>query len=207
MKIRKFDECQQCGECCKTPCDLIPENLSGLLKKFNMDLSSFFRSYLIALPVASPQFAEEILMMVPVRVSSSGDRSPKFLADNEYLNSAGQCIFLKNEKCAIHDIKPFGGKFMVCGKMTGSVDIQLDKKHYFAFWKNNQHLFEEIFPGFNDIYSKLENIYQRKNLLLKTVGKNNEYNKLHQEQNKKISKELFPLFNGQGPINGLAVLT
>jgi Fe-S-cluster containining protein len=49
LKINNFNECQQCGECCKTPCDLIPSDLPLLLKKFDMSLPEFFKEYLIAI--------------------------------------------------------------------------------------------------------------------------------------------------------------
>lgn len=201
-KIHSFEACKRCSECCKTPCDIIPSDLPPLLEKFGLDLKSFYKKYLISLIVASPKFSDEVLMMVPVRMDSAGNRTSKFLADQEYLNTPGHCVFLKNNECSIHVVKPFGGRFMVCHKMTGSETIQLDKKHYFAFWRNNQHLFEEIFPGYRDIYKKLNEIYAQKNSTYAKVGRDAEYNKLHDKQVKIIVEELFLLINGCQPVGG-----
>lgn len=206
IKINSFNPCQQCGECCKTPCDLIPSDLPPLLEKFKMDLPDFFKKYLIALIVASPKYADEILMMVPTRVGTTGGRPEKFLADTEYLQSKGQCIFLENNRCGIHELKPFGGRFLQCAKITGSVSIQLSKNQYFAYWVNNQHLFELIFPGFEVISSELNTIFKRKNDIFTNQGKTLEYDRLHQEQVTIIAEKLFPLFNNKNPIKGFSVL-
>lgn len=206
LKINNFNECQQCGECCKTPCDFIPSDLPPLLKKFNMSLPDFFKKYLIALIIASPKYSNEVLIMVPVRVNSNGNRSPKFLADNEYLESQGKCIFLENNKCSIHELKPFGGRFLQCPKITGSVSIQLLKSQYFAYWVKNQHLFELIFPRFGEIFNELNKIFQRKNEIFAKQGKTPEYDQLHQIQVNIISQKLFPLLNNSEPTKGFKVL-
>jgi len=206
FKINNFNECQLCGECCKTPCDLIPTDLVPLLKRFNVSLPEFFKKYLIALIIASPKYADEVLMMVPVKVDSSGNRTKKFLADNEYLETQGQCTFLQENKCSIHEYKPLGGRFLQCPKITGSVSIQLSKNQYFAYWVHNQHLFELIFPGFAKIFNELNKIFQKKNEIFTKQGKTPEYDQLHQEQVNIISKKVFPLFNGYEPIKGFEVL-
>lgn len=206
FKINNFNKCQLCGECCKTPCDLIPTDLPPLLRRFNMSLPEFFKKYLIALIIASPKYAEEVFMMVPVRVNSSGNRTKKFLIDNEYLETQGQCIFLQENKCSIHGHKPFGGRFLQCQKITGSVSIQLSKNQYFAYWVHNQHLFNLIFPRFSKIFNELNKIFQKKNKILAKQGKTPAYNQLHQEQFNIISQKAFPLFNGCEPIKGFKVL-
>ncbi len=206
IKINNFNKCQQCGVCCKVPCDLISSDLPPLLERFNMSLTKFFKKYLIALIIASPKYSDEVLMMVPVRVDSNGNRSPKFLADNEYLETQGKCIFLKNNKCSIYELRPFGGRFLQCPKMTGNVSMQLSKSQYFAYWVINQHLFEPIFPGFEEIFNELNEIFQRKNKIFATQGKTLEYDQLHQAQVNIISQKLFPLFNNSTPIKGFGVL-
>ncbi len=206
IKINNFNPCQQCGECCKTPCDLIPSDLPLLLDKFDMPLPDFFKKYLIALIVASPKYADEVLIMVPVRIDASGNRPKKFIADAEYLQTQGQCIFLNKNQCGIHEQKPFGGRFLQCAKITGSVSIQLSKNQYFAYWVNNQHLFELIFPGVKDISNELNAIFQRKNDIFANQGKTPEYDQLHQKQINIITEKLFPLFNNSKPVNGFSVL-
>ncbi len=206
IKINNFNPCQQCGECCKIPCDLIPSDLPPLLKKFNMSLPDFLKKYLIALIIASPKYADEVLMMVPARVDSLGNRTKKFIADNECLETKGKCIFLERNKCSIHELKPFGGRFLLCAKITGSVSIQLSKNQYFAYWVHNQHLFESIFPGFAKIFDELNAIFQKKNEIFAKQGKTPEYEQLHQTQVNIIAQKLFPLFNNNGPAKGFRVL-
>lgn len=205
LSINKIGECRQCGDCCKTPCDIIPTDLPPLLDKFQMSLSDFYKKYLIALIIASPKYSDEILMMVPVRVNSQGVRYPKYLADNEYLNALGQCIFLKDNKCFINDLKPYGGRFLICEKMAGSVPIQLGKSQYFAYWANNQHLFEIVFPGYDSIFSELKPIYTRMNQL-HIEGRRQEYNRSLQARAEIITTKLFPLFNNNPPIGEWKVL-
>ena len=77
LKINEFKECQKCGECCKTPCDIIPSDLPKILNDFNMSFKTFFKKYLIALLIASPKYADEVLMMVPVKVDSNGNLYPE----------------------------------------------------------------------------------------------------------------------------------
>ncbi len=207
LKINSFNECQQCGVCCKNPCDIIPSDLPSLLKQFKMSLPDFFEKYLIALLIASPQYADEVLMMVPVKVDSNGNRTEKFLADQKYLNNKGMCIFLKENECSINVIKPFGGRFLQCKKITGSVQIQLQKKQYFAYWHNNQHLFELIHPGFLKLFNELKNIFQRKNEILSKKNKaNNRYNRLSRQQSKIMEQKMYPLFNNRKPEDGYSVL-
>lgn len=198
--MNEFNECKQCGECCSTPCDLIPSDLPPLLSKFKMGLSEFFKQYLIALLIASPSFSDQILMMVPVRVDAKGNRTNKCLADLEYLNTSGKCIFLKNNTCLIHDVKPFGGKYLICQKMTESVSIQLHKNHCFAHWKNNQQIFRDIFPEHKKTLSALQEIFGKMN------QKNKEYANLRIKRDQLISEELFLLFNKSKAINGYNVL-
>jgi len=205
--INEFKTCQQCGECCNTPCDLIPTDLPPLLDKFKMSLPEFFRKFLIALIIASPKYADEVLMMVPVRVDIKGRRDKKFLADKEYLDTHGKCVFLKNNKCSIHNIKPYGGLFLKCSKITGSIAIQLKKSQYFAYWVNNQHLFNLIFPGFQKIFDELNQIFRKKNNILETQGRATpKYDQLTKVQFDIIEEKLFPLFNNCGPVNGINIL-
>lgn len=206
--MNNIKPCQQCGECCKkAPCDIIPSDLPPLLKYFDMGLADFFKKYLIALMVASPKHADQVLMMVPVRVNSQGNRAEKFLADGEYLVTQGNCIFLEERNCTIHEIKPFGGKILECSKMMGGNSRQLAKKDYFEYWKNKQSLFQEIFPEYKKIFLELKKIYKRKNSLLDNFGKNEEYNKLHHKQEIILTEKLFPLFNNNSPVGGIRVLT
>lgn len=206
LPIIQFKECQQCGECCGTPCDIIPSDLPPLLERFQMNLADFYKRYLIALIIKSPKYTGEILMMVPVRVNSQGVRYPKYLADKEYLdNCRGNCIFLRDNKCSIHDIKPYGGKFLKCARMTESAPIDLGKSQCFGYWYNNQHLFEIVFPGYTEIYRDIKENFRQMAQYINT-GRQQDADRLWQPLRDIISNRLFPLFNGSPPVNGWATL-
>jgi len=161
--INQFKECTQCGECCEGPCELIPSNIPDLLNHFNMNLSEFFKKYLIVASIGPDECADETLMMFPVKCDENGKRINKYFTDEEYLETPGKCIFLNNNKCSIHSVKPFGGAFGKCYKMTESFAIRLPVSGYFAYWYNNQHIFEELFPGYKLIADKLKPIYKKMN--------------------------------------------
>lgn len=209
--INKFKDCIQCGACCSNaPCDLIPEDLPALLDYFNMGLEDFFSKYLIALPVVSPFKPDVIFMMVPVKVDSEGKRLHKYLADIEYLNYKGKCIFSSDNKCNINEIKPFGGKIMKCPNMTGSGSIQFSKSIYFTYWYNNQHLFKQIFSTRSDLFDALREIYvdaqnefDKANSIMPIDPKNFiEYDKLKNIADNLITKDVFACFNNSIPIQG-----
>ncbi len=229
FKINGFNDCLKCGECCaNTPCDLIPADLSLLLDKFNMSLQDFFQEYLIGLIIGSSKMPDVILMMMPVKVDKNGHRIKKYLADLEYCrDTPGQCIFLdKNKVCSIHDCKPHGGDFLLCQKMTnGPENIQLKKEQYFIYWYHNQYLFDDIFPGFQDIFDQLNQIYKKKYIIgieanklsqkfkqsssSYTTQDEQRYQQLEYEfrQHEKtetalITNQVFPLFNGREPVDG-----
>lgn len=196
--------CQSCGECCNIPCDLVPEDLPKIANHFNLSLKEFYKKYLISYLIATPKLSNQILMMLPVKVDDSGVRTNKYLADNEYYNTKGRCIFLKNNTCTIHSLKPYGGKLYQCHKMTGSFSIQLFKFQYFPYWWINQSLYERIFPGTFAIYAKLDNLHNQMNMI--ADSKNEEYKELDEKRQAIIRGELFPLFNKSEPKGGYRIL-
>lgn len=207
LQINDIEDCQRCGNCCNTPCDLIPSDLPPLLNRFDMQLPDFFKEYLISLIITSPQFDDWILMMVPVRVDANLKRSPKYLADNEYINMKRNCIFFDKSNCKINDIKPHGGRLLTCGKMTGSVSIYIIKQFAYAYWKQNQHLFDLIFPGYLEIYKKLQTIVEKKNEIYQRFKRyTDEYKNLSMQQRDIFETRIFPLFNNAPPTNGFMPL-
>lgn len=198
-----MNKCQQCGDCCrKNPCDIIPYDLLPLLDRFKMNLRRFYEEYLIALMIKPPHSLDvPIFMMVPVKVDSQGKRYPKYLADIEYIDSQkGPCIFLKDNKCSIHDLKPYGGRLLECKKMTGGVSNKLSKNQCLNFWVNSQHLFEKIFPGFTNTYKELK-VFFIKIQQVHSVGRLQEP-KILSESEKGILEKLYLLFNGIPPVQG-----
>ena len=203
FSINKFNKCKRCGECCKIPCDIIPDDLPPLLDRFKMDLQDFFKKYLIALLVtALPEKLDLILVMVPVSIDSVGNRDARYLADKEYLDSVDSkqrhCIFLKDNNCSIYNIKPYGGCFLNCLRMTGSKSIQLSKSQYFPYWARNQQLFDIVFPGFNNIFNELSGI-AKKIRQFRKENNNEEITKLAHYRKEVMVTKLFLLFNKKQP--------
>ncbi|WP_315112949.1 hypothetical protein [Clostridium intestinale] len=195
LVVNKFNECDMCGECCKTPCDLIPEDLELLMNKFDLSLKELFEKYLIVLPTVCGEKSDIIFRMVPVKVNKiNNKRINKDFVDNDYMTIQGKCIFNNdNNMCTINDIKPLGGKMLICSKMTGSSNVQLKDSGYFAHWYNNQHLFKDFIPD----YSKLE---EARKLYTKANEEhvNNSESRLYFELRKRaelIIKEVIKEFN------------
>ena len=147
MEIEEY-KCKMCGECCRhVPCEIIPKDLPKLLERFNMSFKEFFIKYLIAIPCNTGDKADTILRLSPAR-KINGHRFNKYLEDEEYMDyidKGGECIFLQNNKCTIHDIKPFGGRIMKCSKMTGGLTLQLTNSQYFieSLYKLADEKYEE----------------------------------------------------------------
>ena len=163
MKINDY-ECKMCGECCKNvPCELVPEDLPILLSRFEMSFKEFFKKYLIAVPCNTGDKADTILRLSPVR-AKDGERFKTYLEDTDYMEAidkGGECIFLKDNKCIIHDIKPLGGRIMKCAKMTGGLTLQFTTAQYFIYWYNNQQIFYELSKEVEEVLKEAENLYAK----------------------------------------------
>ena len=165
MIINKY-ECKGCGMCCKkAPCDFIPDDLPKILKKYELDFKEFFKRYLIILPTVSSTKADTILRLVPV-MKKLGKRLDHYFVDGEYMNeirSEGECIFLENNKCSVHDTKPLGGRIMICPNMAEGLSFQLTYEQYFVFWYNNQQIFYELSPEFEPLLNEARKLYEQAN--------------------------------------------
>lgn len=163
MNINKYS-CKMCGECCKkVPCELVPEDIPRLLKKFNMNFKEFFQKYLIAVPSMCGDKPDIILRLSPVR-KINGKRIDCYLADEEYMQSidkGGECIFLRHNICMVHEVKPLGGRIMVCPKMTNGLSFQLTDSQYFVYWYNNQHVFWDLSEKTKEILIVARSIYSQ----------------------------------------------
>lgn len=163
MKINEY-ECKMCGKCCRyMPCELIPTDIPVLLQRFQMSFKEFFMKYLIAIPCTCGDKADVILRLSPVRVKAC-KRYNIYIENQDYVDDVekeGECVFLQDNKCLINDIKPFGGKFMKCSKMTGGLTLQLTNSQYFIYWYNNQQIFYELSDEIEMYLKKAENLYSK----------------------------------------------
>lgn len=151
-----------CGTCCRNmPCELIPDDLPILLDKFKMSFKEFFVKYLIAVPCTCGEKSDIIFRLSPVR-AVNGKRYKTFIENQDYVDDVskeGECIFLKDNKCLVHDVKPFGGRLMKCSKMTGGLTLQLTNSQYFIYWYNNQHIFYELSDEIEYEMKRIQKLY------------------------------------------------
>lgn len=207
MEIEEY-KCKMCGECCRhVPCEIIPKDLPKLLERFNMSFKEFFIKYLIAIPCNTGDKADTILRLSPAR-KINGHRFNKYLEDEEYMDyidKGGECIFLQNNKCTIHDIKPFGGRIMKCSKMTGGLTLQLTNSQYFIYWYNNQKIFYELSNDIKNDLKEIESLYKLADEKYEEGLKNNDSIKIYKEYVKKaddiIKNKLKYDLNKLGNIN------
>lgn len=187
MEIEEY-QCKMCGECCRhVPCEIVPEDLPKLLKRFNMSFKEFFIKYLIAIPCNTGDKSDTILRLSPVR-KINGHRVNKYLEDEEYMQDIdkdGECIFLRNNKCTIHDIKPLGGRVMKCSKMTGGLTLQLTNSQYYIYWYNNQKIFYELSEEVKEDLEEAENLYELADEKYKNGLNNNESVNIYEDYVKK----------------------
>ncbi|MDD6795756.1 MAG: YkgJ family cysteine cluster protein [Clostridiaceae bacterium] len=198
MYINNYN-CKMCGECCrKVPCELVPNDIPKLLKKFNMSFKEFFKKYLIAVPSMCGEKPDVILRLSPVR-KINGRRIECFLANDEYMQSidkGGECIFLSDNKCLIHEVKPLGGRIMLCPKMTNGLNFQLTDSQYYVYWYNNQQIFWELSKKTKEILIVARSIYSQAYTAFKDYCFSNDnsfleqYKQLVSKAEKMIKKDL-----------------
>lgn len=122
-----------------------------------------------------------------------------FLANDEYMESidkGGECIFLNDNKCLIHEVKPLGGRIMLCPKMTDGLSFQLTDSQYYVYWYNNQQIFWELSKKTKEILIVARSIYSQAYTAFKAYcfsGDNKyleQYKKLVSKSEKMIKKDL-----------------
>lgn len=86
-----LDHCNQCGECCrKDSCHLDERDASKIAQHLGISRREFARTYLQVFRTSPTHTA------VKTRMTASG------------------CIFLKDNCCSIHEVKPKGGRDYEC---------------------------------------------------------------------------------------------
>jgi Fe-S-cluster containining protein len=200
--LRKyFDECDNCGECCKIPGVLLPEQIDVLANHFNLDRKELFERYLIAELCAPNEAVPPAFVLSPIKVGPNGDRFPGKIFDNNYVNIRDfYCVFRDNEAgiCSIHDIRPFGCALLICSKMTKAKPIELNKTFYFHKWIQTQDIVFSIYPELKVIYEELVKTVS----LLPTLEE--EKAKILGARNKIINEDIATIFNGH-PVAGMPI--
>ncbi len=156
-----FEDCQNCGECCKIPGIFLPEQVDLLGEHLNLNREQLFRKYFIAELFAPNIQSVPVFVISPVTADGSGERFPNLLSDREFENiNHLHCIFRDNGtmSCRIHEFKPFGCHLLICGKMTKAKPITLNKTYYYHKWLDSQKILFSIFPDLESAYHKLLSI-------------------------------------------------
>lgn len=154
-----FDDCGNCGKCCKLPGIFLPEQVEELARRFRLGINELFGRYLIAELYTPGAEFDPIFMLYPVKIiDEAGNRIPVFFADQEYHRLRHlQCVFRSRESmsCDIHTAKPFGCSELLCRKMINTDPVLRGKCYYYYKWLDAQQLIFDVFPAIEKIFPDL----------------------------------------------------
>ncbi len=196
-----FQECDNCGDCCKVPGVFIPEQIDELAKYLKLDHGQLLKKYLIVELCSPSDNVAPVFAISPVKADSNGNRLPNLFFDTDYVNIRHlYCIFRDNEtkSCKIHQLKPFGCALLICEKMTYANSIELNKTYYHHKWKESQNLLFEIFPKLEPVYKELVSTVS----FIPKLEKKREM--IFNKRNQLINVEMSNIFNGH-PISGTPI--
>lgn len=123
-------KCKKCGECCKRyPCALEPKDLKRISNFLNITKKELIKKYLIL--DYWVESTGSLYLYSPKRITDNNDRIASF----SWAFSSDPCIFLENNLCKIHDVKPRGGREYICG-----IENTYSKYEAGVLWKENKYL-------------------------------------------------------------------
>jgi len=99
-KALGIDHCVQCGFCCFVrPCSIAPDEIEGIADCLGFTPRELFEKRLVV------DFLHEGYVVLPVRVEQ-WHWAGGFLPSSATWDCETPCIFLENNRCQIHEIKP-----------------------------------------------------------------------------------------------------
>jgi Fe-S-cluster containining protein len=127
-KAQKSCECDVCrGACVRKPGWFLPGEAEKAAQLMKMSLQDFFDKYLGVDWWNGSSFGEETFLLSPAIT----DSTPGDLFEQ---NPLGRCVFYVNDKCLIHDAKPYECRMYWHGDGGGS-----DRHQATAMaWKDHQ---------------------------------------------------------------------
>lgn len=158
-----LDECTGCTRCCyQKPCNLNgTEDIEKISKFLNISTDELVSKYLCI----DIQSDIEGLCIIPIREGTT-ESNGRFLSDYDSF-VPNPCIFLKDGKCSLHEVKPEGGAMYKCwesneGKSYPGISINDTVK----LFKLNADSLYEIFavaeeiehPLADKLYDKYEEL-------------------------------------------------
>jgi hypothetical protein len=144
----------------------LPEQIDVLARHLNLTRKELFAGYLIAEMCAPTDCytlptdcVTPVFVLSPVKAQGGGKRLTQRLFDIPYIQITDHhCIFRdrQNNRCSIHEIKPFECAVMLCCRMTKDKPMYLGKSYYYHKWKDAQEIPLSLFPELRPLYKKLE---------------------------------------------------
>ena len=116
-KISELNQksCSQCGKCCTThPCALAPSDLGEIADHFDLPEEELFRRYLVLDYLETGDKRQ--YYVCPARK----DGKAGTIVEAGWTFSDSSCIFLNGRTCSIQEVKPKGGKSLLCSLMLNS---------------------------------------------------------------------------------------
>lgn len=94
--------CRVCAEGCQRPGWFLPDEVRVAAEFLGLSLKEFFDQYLVLDWWYRPSdSAERFAVLSPGKLDEHGG-----IASFGFVNSLGTCIFLKDDRCSIHPVKP-----------------------------------------------------------------------------------------------------
>lgn len=138
----RLKPCKQCGKCCEIhPCALATEDLPRIASFLGLSEEELFKQFLVLDYVENS--GGRSCYVSPAR---KNDRPGRLVAtDWTFADSA--CIFLRDNKCSIAQVKPKGGREFNCSLMADSKRnlIGYGKKKASQDWSKNDLLNRLVF--------------------------------------------------------------
>jgi Fe-S-cluster containining protein len=159
-----FAECTNCGDCCHTPGDLLPEQVDILANHFRLDRRQLFDKYMVLQIFAPDPGAPPAFLVSPVKSDRNGKRLPQKIVDRAYLDIKHlDCIFRDqaSNSCSVHDVKPFACGFLVCAKATRANPILLNNLFFYHRWIDSLDIIFSVYPGLQLLHKQLTEIALR----------------------------------------------
>jgi hypothetical protein len=133
----KLNYCFSCAKCCFVhPCALEPGDLGKIARFLDLTEKELFNRFLV-LDYVEVEGSKQYYVCPARKTDPSGT-----IVSPGWTFSDSPCIFLRNRRCYIQEVKPKGGRTYYCRSLTntGQVIVAYDKKRAVNEWKRSTNL-------------------------------------------------------------------